>query len=84
VSTARTADAAPQGPRYWYLVESDTEAVNPSKPNSRKLYQGYDIADAMAAWSKAVSEGAEYIVMEALVRKEQIPEPSPAAQGSLL
>jgi hypothetical protein len=34
------------------------------------LYNGLDAADAMAAWSKAVSDGAEYAVLEALRERE--------------
>lgn len=31
-----------------------------------KAYRGTDIADAMAAWSKGIEDGAEYVVIEAL------------------
>lgn len=30
------------------------------------VYSGYDAAEAMAAWSKGVTEGHEYIVLEAI------------------
>lgn len=32
----------------------------------RTLYDGPDAADATAAWSKAIQDGAEYVVLESL------------------
>ena len=47
--------------KYTFYVSAD------NGPNSRYAkYNGDQVADAMAEWSKAVSEGAEYIVIEAL------------------
>jgi hypothetical protein len=44
---------------YHYLVDADAG-------NRGRLYDGTDAADAMAAWSKAISDGAEYVTLEAL------------------
>lgn len=50
-------------PRYWYVVY----ASDPKKPKRKGQDQQYrDVADAMAAWSRAVSDGYEYAVLEAL------------------
>lgn len=35
----------------------------------RTLYDGTDLADAMAAWSKAIEDGVEYVTLESLRRK---------------
>jgi hypothetical protein len=45
---------------YHYLVET--------AEGSRylRLYDGVNAADAMAAWSKAITETAEYVTLEAL------------------
>jgi hypothetical protein len=44
---------------YHYLVDA--------LPGNRgRLYSGTDAADAMAAWSKAISRGVEYVTIEAL------------------
>jgi len=44
---------------YRHLVETDLPR--------KKLYDGEDPADAMAAWSKAISDGtAEYVMLESL------------------
>lgn len=32
----------------------------------RVLYSGTDHADALAAWSKAIEDGVEYVVLESL------------------
>lgn len=56
--------------QFNYYVAAD----NP--PDKHKpLYNGADAADAMAAWSKAVTDGAEYVVLEALRER-------PAGQGA--
>jgi uncharacterized protein (DUF736 family) len=47
--------------RYWYHVSGD---------KLPSLYQGHDAADAMAAWSKAVGDGEEYVTLEALREPE--------------
>jgi hypothetical protein len=44
---------------YHYLVDS-------SAGNRGRLYSGTDAADAMAAWSNAISQGVEYVTIEAL------------------
>lgn len=46
---------------YNYYVAGDDGEGPRTAP-----YNGPDAADAMAAWSKAISEGAEYVVLEAL------------------
>lgn len=48
---------------YHYYVDID---ATDGKHKHRVAYNGTDAADAMAAWSKAVSDGAEYAVLEAL------------------
>jgi hypothetical protein len=45
---------------YRYLVETD----GPSQ--ARRRYDGTDAADAMAAWTKAILDGVEYVTLEAL------------------
>lgn len=44
------------GKVYWHRVSTD-------KAN---LYDGPDSADAMAAWSRCISEGAVYVMLESL------------------
>ena len=44
---------------YRYLVDADAG-------NAGRLYDGTDAADAMAAWSKAISRGVGYVTLEAL------------------
>ena len=46
---------------YRYLVE-----VRRSGDVTRRLYDGTDAADAMAAWSTAITDGGEYVTLEAL------------------
>ena len=41
-----------------------------SKPRYQVLYRGTDAADAMAAWSKAISSGIDYATLEALHDRE--------------
>lgn len=55
-------------PGYSYYVSADyrDQLENPSGKRYRVLYNGSVAADAMAAWSKAVTEGAEYVVLESL------------------
>jgi hypothetical protein len=50
--------------RYRHLVEID----GASRLNH--LYDGPDAADAMAAWSKAISEGIPYVTLESLLLTE--------------
>jgi hypothetical protein len=47
-------------PSYNYYVSAD----NGERRVTR--YNGDQAADAMAAWSKAVTDGDEYVVIEAL------------------
>ena len=47
------------GMSYHYLVDANAG-------NRGRLYDGTDAADAMAAWSKAISRGVEYVTLEAL------------------
>jgi hypothetical protein len=46
---------------YNYYVS----VANDAKARDTK-YNGDQVADAMAAWSQAISDGAEYAVIEAL------------------
>jgi hypothetical protein len=45
---------------YRYLVETN------GRFPARRQYDGTDAADAMAAWSKAIQEGVDYVTLEAL------------------
>lgn len=45
---------------YRYLVEANAGS------NRGRLYDGTDVADAMAAFSKAISDGVVYVTLEAL------------------
>lgn len=56
---------------YHYLVDADAG-------NRGRLYDGTDAADAMAAWSKAISRGVGYVTLEAL-RNVPIPAARRAA-----
>lgn len=47
-----------------YHIQVDAVA-DPGKPYE-KLYDGTSIPDAMAAWSKGISDGKEYVMLEAL------------------
>lgn len=55
----------------------------------RKLYEGHGHADAMAAWSKAISDGVEYVTLESLLVTsgppprpvEDVPLPDPPGQA---
>jgi hypothetical protein len=49
-----------------YHLTVDTDTTSPEGHAYRNLYRGSVIADAMAAWSKAVSDGEEYVMLEAL------------------
>ncbi len=51
--------ATMSAPSYSYLVDSNAG-------NRGRLYDGPDAADAMAAFSKAISDGVEYVTLEAL------------------
>lgn len=55
------APAPRQVLRYSHTVEVDD---GPGK--RRSLYRGDDFADAMAAWSRAVEAGGEYVMLESL------------------
>jgi len=58
--TNTTAEAPAPLITYMHRVEVD----GPSK--TRKRYDGPDAADAVAAWSQAIEEGAEYVTLESL------------------
>lgn len=45
---------------YWYLVEAETDK------QWKKLYDGHAIADAMAAYTAAILDGEEYVMLESL------------------
>lgn len=47
---------------HYYVDVSDGSA--PSK--HVKAYDGNDAAEAMAAWSRGISDGHEYVTLEAL------------------
>lgn len=53
---------------YSFLVEADGGNVN-----RHKLYDGPDPAGAMAAWSRAISEGREYVMLEAVAVPARVP-----------
>ncbi len=57
-----------QADRRWRMTKYHITVDADYGPDGeyRKLYDGTDIPDAMAAWSKAVSEGVEYVMLEAL------------------
>ena len=55
---------------YHYLVE--TGGSGPA----RRRYDGTDAADAMAAWSAAILDGAEYVTLEALRERRRPGVPS--------
>jgi hypothetical protein len=55
--------------KYWYRVDADKGVA--LEGSYRKLYAGHDVADAIAAWSKAVSDGEEYVMLEALREHQQ-------------
>jgi hypothetical protein len=67
---------APQGVAmavtFHFVVETDDTRL--SMRHCRR-YDGTDAADAMAAWSKAISQGIEYVTLEAL-RDRPVPAPS--------
>jgi len=44
---------------YRYMVDTQN-------PGHIKMYDGTDVADAMAAFSKSISDGVEYVTLEAL------------------
>lgn len=50
---------------YRFLVDVDGGGVT----RRHQAYDGEDAADAMAAWSKAISAGVEYVTLEALLVK---------------
>jgi hypothetical protein len=58
----------PKGLVYHHSVTSDAEEAS---GKFRTLYSGTDHADAMAAWSKAIGEGHEYVVLESLIERPQ-------------
>ena len=45
---------------YWYLVESDTSN------RWKRWYAGHIVADAIAAYTTAILDGAEYVMLESL------------------
>ena len=65
-----TASSEPTAPQaialavtYHFVVETDDARLT---PRHRRRYYGPDAADAMGAWSKAISQGIEYVTLEAL------------------
>lgn len=48
------------GPEFRYLVETSGLGQH------ERLYDGTDVADAMAAFSRAISDGVEYVALEGL------------------
>ena len=53
-------------PEYQYEVSVDHlgDVTSGEPPRARMTFE--DAADAMAAWSKGITDGAEYVVIEAL------------------
>lgn len=74
-------------PEYWYEVSVDHlgDAESGEPPRARMACT--DAAEAMAAWSKGITDGAEYIVIEALRREpaegkiEDVPLPDIGIRG---
>lgn len=64
------------GPGYRYLVETDGPG------EARRRYDGADAADAMGAWSAAITEGVAYVTLEAL--RETRPRRAADSFGSSL
>jgi hypothetical protein len=55
-----TLEQVEASPQYWYLVESENE-------NRWKVwYKGLVLADAVAAYTAAILDGDEYVMIEAL------------------
>ena len=48
-----------------YYLQVDVDDARP-ETHYRNVYKGSSVPDAMAAWSKAIAEGAEYVMLEAL------------------
>lgn len=61
---------------YRYLVEFD----GPPGTRRGRVYDSTDPADAMAAWSKAISEGRLYVMLEALREGPAVTVPAPDAE----
>lgn len=49
--------------KYYHRVEIDDRRRHKTH---EVLYAGNDPADAMAAWSKAIADGVEYVTLESL------------------
>jgi hypothetical protein len=62
-----TLEQVEASPQYWYLVESETAK------NWKKRYDGHVIADAMAAYTAAILDGEEYVMLESLRMPENGP-----------
>jgi len=45
---------------YWYLVESE------NKKHWKNWYKGHIVADAIAAYTAAILDGDEYVMLESL------------------
>ena len=45
---------------YWFLVESETDK------KWKHRYKGHNVADAMAAYTAAILDGEEYVMLESL------------------
>ena len=52
------------GPKYHLQV--DVDRGGDAGSSYYNVYRGDSVPDAMAAWSKAISEGKEYVMLEAL------------------
>ena len=61
------------------VYQHRVEAEGTSGVHRTVLYDGPDIALAIAAWSKAVSEGDMYVVLESLIAADPLPEPGRVA-----
>jgi hypothetical protein len=55
-----TLEQVEASPRYWYLVESENEN------RWKEWYKGLVLADAVAAYTAAILEGDEYVMIESL------------------
>ena len=57
--------------KYSHSVYVDRAVTAPDGSKHYYLYRGGDIADAMAAYSKAIADGAEYVTLESMLETGQ-------------
>jgi hypothetical protein len=49
---------------YWYLVQSENNR------RWKNWYKGHNVADAMAAYTTAILDGDEYVMLESLRQED--------------